>query len=498
MTVSGAFDYINPVDDVDTMSKQYARGLLMNARGNSGAILSQIFRGFAQALVGKTDIDDSATAITAFVMAKEVGYKSVLAPVEGTILTVIRMTAEDLEKNQKEYRTPEQVFSAAVTFAKQALDKTPSLLPMLKKAGVVDSANKDVLLIGASPESNKGVSAENDVANADYGYCCEVIVRQTKAQAKAFNEAKLKKSLSELADSLVTVQDEDIVKVHAHSPHPGKFLEIAHALGDFHKVKIDNMSVQAQEHSMRLTGQQENGQHKKAVNAKPKNGSNHEVEKHASDKNGSLAKLSKKNEEPRVKQAVIVTVPSKAIGEMLKREYGVDAYIDQERAGNPSTGDFDQAIRQAHAETVFLVTDSSNNQLSAGNAIKLQENCVVNLIGARTIIEAIAAALSFNAQTHPRYNYRRMRNAIRLVETGLVSTSIRSIRYDDLIVRKDDFIGVVNKKVSVASKNLDITLAKTIRLMLKRKPNTKLIQVICGKQAPKASTNELKKIIATE
>ncbi|MEG0404222.1 MAG: DAK2 domain-containing protein, partial [Anaerorhabdus sp.] len=324
-------------DELSLVAKTLSKGLLMGARGNSGVILSQIFRGFYQGVDSKNEINAQDLA-EAFMNGSRVAYKAVMRPVEGTILTVIRESSElaQIYAQENPECSIDDYMSVLCIEAKKSLDSTPELLPVLKEVGVVDSGGAGLLLVlegfkavldGKPIEACEQTgtttnSAAIEMENEGFGYCTEFIVRLNNESLKTFKEEKLRKSLAQLGESIVVVQDEEIVKVHVHTLTPGDALNLAQRYGEFVKLKIENMQEQ---HNTITQGAETN------------------------------AKAESNNK----KKYAIIAV---AAGEGLKNlfeEYRVDKVISGGQTMNPSTEDFVAAIKELNAEHIFILPNNS-------------------------------------------------------------------------------------------------------------------------------------------
>ncbi len=460
MTLLGALDYLNPVEDLEQMLKDYSRGLLMNARGNSGAIFSQIIRGFSQTFVGVKgeSVSDPHIVIKAFANAKEVGYKSVLAPVEGTILTVIRLTSEKLIANQSKYEKIEEVFYDAAIFAKEALDQTPKMLKILEEAKLVDSGGYGLwkFILGmslwfekkpvelnsqanntSSKNGNEDVNTASDKEGIEQlGYCCEFIINLPTSKKEINFIPLLSKAFKHNSNSMVAIQDEDIVKVHLHSFNPGKILELGQKFGDFSKIKIDNMTYQAETHTI--------------------------ISEAISYKYRVKNKKEKKKDIRTKETAVIACVCSNKIGEYMVDKKMVDSYINQEDTGNPSTEIFINEFKKHNAKRIILITDNGNITMSAHSAAKIYEESKVSVIEAKTPYEAIISADKYVKSKKKINNIIRIKSAIKKVNTFMFSTSTKNLKTGNVIVKKDEPIVIHNKKIIGSAKQF-LELFKKIK-----------------------------------
>lgn len=419
-------------DELSIIAKILSKGLLMGARGNSGVILSQIFRGFYQGIDGKNEVNATELA-EAFMNGSRVAYKAVMRPVEGTILTVIRESSDMAQLYVVEHPecTPIEYMEVLCKEAKIALDYTPELLPVLKEVGVVDSGGAGLLLVlegfkaalegtpfEASEVNNTAVNAAVAMENEGFGYCTEFIVRLNNESQKTFKEDKLRKSLSQLGESIVVVQDEDIVKVHVHTLTPGDALNIAQRYGEFVKLKIENM----QEQHNTITSEA-----------------------------NSTVQAEKK------KYAIIAV----AAGEGLKslfEEYRVDKVISGGQTMNPSTEDFVAAIKELNAEHIFVLPNNSNIILAAQQAQMVLENDNIHVLQTKSIPQGLSACIMFNPEVEVEDNLNEMQAAIAHVKTGQVTYAIKDTTYDGMAINQGDYMGIFEKDIVVATPNkLEVT-----------------------------------------
>lgn len=419
-------------EHVGDISKVLSKGLLMGARGNSGVILSQIFRGFFQGVEGKDEID-AVTFAKAFVKGSEIAYKAVMRPVEGTILTVVReSSASTLQYVEHETITDIRlVIDKLVEEAKVSLIKTPELLPVLKEVGVVDSGGAGLVKIlegfqaalhgnpialqeGSQIQQAAGAAMESD----EFGYCTEFIVRLNPNTNTAFSEDKLKKQLSRIGESIVVVQDDDIVKVHVHTLMPGEALNMAQRYGEFVKLKIENMQEQ----------------------------------------HDHLTLVQKEAEEAPKKQYGIIAVAAGAGLEQYFKELRVDVVVSGGQTMNPSTEDFVAAAKKLRAEHILILPNNSNIVLAAQQAAEVLEELDIHVIPTKTIPQGIAACIMFNPDVDVTSNLEEMNEAFGRVKTGQVTYAIKDTTFDGLQINANDYMGIREKEIVVSKpEKLDVT-----------------------------------------
>lgn len=445
---SGAKEVANRNDmNVYDIAKAFSKGLLMGARGNSGVILSQIFRGFAISLEGKDTIN-AVDLADAFVSGKEVAYKAVMKPVEGTILTVIRESSDLLSEQVQSNWTIEKCFEVLIKEAKASLNRTPDLLPVLKEVGVVDSGGTGLLkilegfqqaVLGKVVEKSMATVTEQDkpmagaeVEGEEYGYCTEFLLRipenPSELEKKPFVEKRFTSVLSSHGNSLVVVRDEDIVKVHVHTLIPGYVLNYAQQFGEFVKIKIENMSEQ----------------HTELVNS-----------------NKDPIKQNEQKE-----YGIIAVATGKGIEDLFK-EYRADYIVTGGQTMNPATDDFIKAIKQVNAKKIFILPNNSNIILAANQACEVcEEGVEARVIPTKTIPQGLTACMMFNPEENFDANTEEMTSSIESVKSGQVTFAIRDTSIDGVEVKKDEFIGMSNKTIICSHPNKIQATIKTIETML--------------------------------
>lgn len=453
---SGVKDAIaSSSDSISDVAKALSRGLLMGARGNSGVITSQIFRGFYQSLDGKNEIDTQEVAI-AFENGARVAYKAIMKPVEGTILTVIREAAWYANRyvGENAELTIEEYFAKLIEFAKESLDHTPDLLPVLKEVGVVDSGGfglvtilegMNAYLIGQPIEAKETTSLDSynpalDIDNDEFGYCTEFIVRLND-EYKDFDENRLKNKLAKIGESLVVVKDDDIVKVHVHTLKPGDALNIGQRYGEFLKLKIENMQEQ---HS--------------ALQASPE-----------------TASLKPQEE----KEYAIISVCAGEGLEKLFKELRCDVVISGGQTMNPSTESFVEEINKLNARHIFILPNNSNIILAANQAADILSDLDIKVIPSKSIQEGISALSMFNPETDVDSNLEEMQEAMKNVQSGSVTYAIKDTMFNGVEVKTGDFIAMTNKTIVASNKDKMTTVYALLDEMFK-KDEAELITLITG------------------
>lgn len=474
---SGAKEIQNRSDlSVSEIAKVFSRGLLMGARGNSGVITSQIFRGFSQGLEGLNDANAIQFA-AAFVNGVKVAYKAVMRPVEGTILTVIRESATHLSEVVKDTWTITKCMDVLIKEAHASLKRTPELLPVLKEVGVVDSGGAGLIKIlegmklgleGHFVERNKATAMESEnpliaagakMEDEEFGYCTEFIMcLGPDSVKKPFNEKRFTNVLASRGNSIVVVHDEDIVKVHIHTLNPGTVLNYAQQFGEFLKLKIENMTEQ---HHALEAGEA--------------------VEPHE-----DLVE----EEKPRSKYAIIAVSSGDGITSFFN-DIGVNDIVKGGQTMNPSAEDFVSAIKKANADIVYILPNNSNILMAASQACEMMSEDGVDayVIPSKTILQGITAAIMFDPDGTKEDNFREMKAALKNVKSGEVTFAIRDTEINGLSIKKDDFIGICEKEIVV---NGDSKIEIALSLLEKMVDETKsIITVLIGQDVTSEESEAL-------
>ncbi len=447
-------------DQFAILAKTLSKGLLMGARGNSGVITSQIFRGFYQATTGKEEVDVNDLA-NAFKKGSEVAYKAVMRPVEGTILTVIRESSTDAMQylNENPDITIEEYMDKLIEFAYVSLEHTPELLPVLKEVGVVDSGGAGLLVIlegfKAALEGNPFKLEENtgavmtvasDIENGEFGYCTEFIIKLDDNGAAIFSEDKFKNALGKLGDSIVVVQDEELVKVHVHTLTPGDALNMGQRYGEFLKLKIENMQEQ---HNELQT---------------------------------SEATVNKVQEEK--EYALIACVAGEGLKQLFT-EYRCDEIISGGQTMNPSTEDFVEAIKKVNAKHIFLLPNNSNIILAAQQAAVVMDDLNIHVLTTKTIPEGLSACIMFNPEATIEDNLEEMNQAIAHVKTGQVTYAIKDTTFEGLEIKEGDYMGMFEKNIVSSNTDEYSVIVDLLKNMIDE--DSELLTIICGEN----STSEM-------
>jgi len=466
-----------------------ASAMLKGARGNSGVILSLLFRGIANGFKDKDEVDGKAL-VSAFHIGVEMAYKAVMNPTEGTILTVARMAFDAGRAAAEVENDPIIVFGALCSAAHDALDKTPEMLPVLKKAGVVDAGGKglcmildgmlsllrDGVMVESAPQEeaeSTGIQAQIDASSEffknaaaefdsviNFTYCTEFIIGKSEDLEKS--PLELRSYLETIGDCVVVAEDDDIIKVHVHTEHPGKAMEEALTFGQLLTVKVENMKEQ----------------HRKAA------------EKYEKEKAAAEAERKKKDEmqiaEP-VDEAGFVAVAS---GEGLIgvfKDLGCSHVVSGGQSMNPSTEDIYEAVMATPAKTVFVLPNNKNIILAAEQVIPLVNDREVIIIPTKTIPQGLVAMLSYAQDSTPELNREYMTSALANVATGQVTYAARNSEFGLTKIKEGDIIALNNGKLTLKEKDPIKAVVKLAKEMITR--DTSYVSLIFGNGITDAQAN---------
>ena len=452
MTIMSAASEVSALEnpDMETLAKAISSGSLRGARGNSGVILSQLLRGFTRS-VRKSEVLDASAIAAAMERAVETAYKAVMKPKEGTILTVAKEAALKAVEIAPEAEELQPFFDEVFAHAEETLARTPEMLPVLKEAGVVDSGGQGLLEVmrGAidgfmgkeidysvfEKSSSPSVTKISPQAEADikFGYCTEFIIL-LESPVSEEEEHKFKEFLTSIGDSIVVVADEEIIKVHVHTNHPGQAIERALTYGALSRMKIDNMREEHQEKLIK------------------------DAEK--------LAKEQEEAEKLPPKEAGFIAVSAGEGLTEIFRELGVDYLIEGGQTMNPSTEDMLNAISKVNAETVYIFPNNKNIILAANQARDLTEDKKIVVVPTKTVPQGITAMISFVPEKSAEENAEVMEEAISKVHTGQITYAVRDTRLDDKEIHEGDIMGIGDKGILAVGGNKEKVAEATIAEMM--------------------------------
>ena len=478
LTIMAAAREVSALENpsMDELSKKISSGSLRGARGNSGVILSQLLRGFCKEIKGKKQITVSVLA-DGFVRAVETAYKAVMKPKEGTILTVAKGVAEkavELSEMDMDFETLGQEI---LDHGNEVLKQTPELLPVLKEAGVVDSGGQGLMefLTGAyngltgkeeikEPVTSGGAakaqtmsSEEIDTSHIKYGYCTEFIIMLEK-EYNAEIEAKFKEFLTSIGDSLVVVSDDEIVKVHVHTNHPGLAFEKGLEYGSLTSMKVDNMR---EEHKEKVIHEQDR---KKA------------------------AEQEAAKEEPKKPFGFVAVSVGEGLNDIFK-DLGVDHSIEGGQTMNPSTEDVLDAISKVNAETVFVFPNNKNIILAANQAAEIEEEKQVIVIPTKTIPQGISALISFDETATAEANQAGMEDAITAVKSGQVTYAVRDTSIDGKEIKTGDYMGIDDVGIQAVGQDITEVVKDLIGAMADE--DSELLSIYYGSDVEEEKANAL-------
>ncbi|WP_334333054.1 MULTISPECIES: DAK2 domain-containing protein [unclassified Companilactobacillus] len=469
LTIQSGFKAVNESesDNVGILGKALAKGLLMGARGNSGVITSQIFRGFSKSIENKDTLNAMDLA-KAFDDGVKTAYKAVMKPVEGTILTVARFGAEAAMKKVESTNDTVEILKAVVKGSKVGLEKTPSLLPVLKEVGVVDSGGQGLVFIyegfleglsGQTSGDEEYVPDERDMAemvNASHhqsvqgqfntdeiqnGYCTEMMVELGKdpTSDEKFNNDTLRNYLDTIGDSLICVADDEVVKVHVHTNYPYKVWAAGRKYGALSKIKIDNMRLQ------------------------------HET----------IVEEDEPVAEPEQKQidyAVIAVSSGEGLAQLFE-SLGVTHIISGGQTMNPSTNDIVDAINKSNAKRALVLPNNGNIIMAAKQAVDLVD-IPVAIVGTKTISQGMTAMLSFNPEADLEENEENMEDSLDTVKSGQITQAIRDTEIDGLKITKGHYMGIVDGKILVDDPDIVAGTEKMLDKMIDE--DSEVITIMVG------------------
>lgn len=455
-------------DKLGEVAKALSKGSLKGARGNSGVILSQLFRGFAEFLKDYEQVDTVQFA-KALMGGSDKAYKAVMKPVEGTMLTVARVTAEKSVKIANETKDFTDFFTRILDVAKDTLDNTPNLLPVLKQAGVVDSGGMGVLYIMMGAANALDEDFDLDISSFDakdislpsfsdtdssqsieFGYCTEFFIKNLHPYIKDEDIEKLKQKLERLGDSIVVVGDMDLIKVHFHTNMPGKGLQLGLRFGELSNIKIDNMREQ-HSHNMEYT------------------------------------ELAMADNSPEKDFGILSVAMGEGIANLFK-DINADYIIEGGQTMNPSIEDILNAANKVRAKEIFILPNNSNIVLSAKQAAELSDK-PIHVIPTKSIPQGLAALIAYNPELPIDENSNLMLKAIEQVKTGQVTYAVRDSNFDNQQIQEGDFMGLSNGTIMTVGKDIETVTQDLLKHMVDE--DDEIITLLYGKDAEEETTNQI-------
>ena len=480
LTIMSAANEVGAIANptMETLAKAISTGSLRGARGNSGVILSQLFRGFCKEMSKMNEVTVENIAI-ATQRATETAYKAVMKPKEGTILTVAKGVSEKAAEIALETDDVVEAIEKIILHAEYVLSKTPDMLPVLKEAGVVDSGGQGLVVVlrgmldaatgkvtdfeitapkNAQSEAGKGIGAAIDNVDIKFGYCTEFIIMLDK-EFNEKTEQDFKAFLSSIGDSIVCVSLDDIVKVHVHTNHPGKAFEKALEYGQLTKMKVDNMR---EEHNQKVVAQAE-------LQA------------------AAAADAMKKNSEPAKDFGFITIAAGSGLADIF-RGLGVDQVIEGGQTMNPSTEDILEAADRINAKTIYVLPNNGNIILAAQQAASIVEGKKLVVIPSKTVPQGITAMINFEMTRNAEENTEAMTEALSSVSTGQLTYAVRDTTIEGKTIKKDDILGLGDKGLAAVGQDITATMIEMLKTMVDE--DSELISVYFGEDIEEEAANE--------
>ncbi|HDJ6929813.1 TPA: fatty acid kinase catalytic subunit FakA [Staphylococcus aureus Sa_TPS3148] len=456
--------------NIGELGKTFSKGLLMGARGNSGVILSQLFRGFCKNIESESEINSKLLA-ESFQAGVETAYKAVMKPVEGTILTVAKDAAQAAVEKANNTEDCIELMEYIIVKANESLENTPNLLAVLKEVGVVDSGGKGLLCVYEGfLKALKGEKVEAKVAKLDkdefvhdehdfhgvintediiYGYCTEVMVRFGKNK-KAFDEQEFRQDMSQFGDSLLVINDEEIVKVHVHTEYPGKVFNYGQQYGELIKLKVENMREQHREVIR-----------KEQHSAKPKMET--------------------------VETAIITISMGEGISEIFK-SMGATHIISGGQTMNPSTEDIVKVIEQSKCKRAIILPNNKNILMASEQAASIVDAEAV-VIPTKSIPQGISALFQYDVDATLEENKAQMADSVNNVKSGSLTYAVRDTKIDGVEIKKDAFMGLIEDKIVSSQSDQLTTVTELLNEMLAE--DSEILTVIIGQDAEQAVTDNM-------
>ncbi|HCY7366148.1 TPA: fatty acid kinase catalytic subunit FakA [Staphylococcus aureus] len=456
--------------NIGELGKTFSKGLLMGARGNSGVILSQLFRGFCKNIESESEINSKLLA-ESFQAGVETAYKAVMKPVEGTILTVAKDAAQAAIEKANNTEDCIELMEYIIVKANESLENTPNLLAVLKEVGVVDSGGKGLLCVYEGfLKALKGEKVEAKVAKIDkdefvhdehdfhgvintediiYGYCTEMMVRFGKNK-KAFDEQEFRQDMSQFGDSLLVINDEEIVKVHVHTEYPGKVFNYGQQYGELIKLKVENMREQHREVIR-----------KEQHTAKPKMET--------------------------VETAIITISMGEGISEIFK-SMGATHIISGGQTMNPSTEDIVKVIEQSRCKRAIILPNNKNILMASEQAASIVDAEAV-VIPTKSIPQGISALFQYDVDATLEENKAQMADSVNNVKSGSLTYAVRDTKIDGVEIKKDAFMGLIEDKIVSSQSDQLTTVTELLNEMLAE--DSEILTVIIGQDAEQAVTDNM-------
>ncbi|MGN0369814.1 MAG: DAK2 domain-containing protein [Butyrivibrio sp.] len=492
LTIMSAAKEVNALDNptMESLSKAISGGSLRGARGNSGVILSQLLRGFTKVIREYDKLDSQILAMAAQ-KAVETAYKAVMKPKEGTILTVARGMAEKIAELAPKISDIEELMDLVIKHGDVVLEQTPELLPVLKQAGVVDSGGQGLMQVmkgaydallgkeinfeavesqGRASSGSSEISAQGlTEADIKFGYCTEFIVMIEKEFNEA-KEAEFKAYLESIGDSIVLVADDEIIKVHVHTNHPGLAFEKGLTFGSLTRMKVDNMREE----------------HHERVIANASKIANEQAEKEPEPVEEDV---------PNKKYGFISVSAGEGLSEIFK-SLGIDYVIEGGQTMNPSTEDMLNAIEKVHADNVFIFPNNSNIILAAQQAQSIVEDKNIIVVPTKTVPQGISAMIVYDEEATPEDNLATMQDEIANVKSGSVTYAVRDTEIDDKTIKQGDIMGIGDKTIMAVGQDISTVTKDMIGSLVDE--DSELISIYYGNEVTKEDAEALAAAVEEE
>ncbi|MDY3745543.1 MAG: DAK2 domain-containing protein [Lachnospiraceae bacterium] len=485
MTIMAAAREVEQIEEptMEKLSRAISMGALRGARGNSGVILSQLFRGFTKEIKETKELDLTILA-AALARATETAYKAVMKPKEGTILTVAKGISQKAAEAALEFDDMQEAMAVVIDYGDEVLKQTPEMLPVLKQAGVVDSGGQGLMevlkgaydcFIGKEdvvidvPKTGRVsqdlVSDDIDTADIKFGYCTEFIVMLEKPYTEE-TEREFKAYLESIGDSIVCVNDEDIVKVHVHTNDPGLAIQKGLSYGSLTSMKIDNMREEHQEKVI-----------KDAAKAAAKQAEEDKAKAEAA-----------KAAEPRKEAGFVAVSIGEGMNEIFKG-LGVDYIIEGGQTMNPSTEDMLKAVDAVNADTVYILPNNKNIILAAEQAKYLVEDKEVAVIPSKTIPQGIAALINYVVGESAEENLEHIKEEMAAVKSGQLTYAVRDTQIDDKVIKEGDIMGIGDQGIMAVGQDIEATALALVDAMVDE--DSELISIYYGADTSEEEAGQL-------
>ena len=470
MAAKSELEKTEKVNDISVISKLISQNMLLGARGNSGVILSQIFKGFSKSFQDKKEVT-IIDMVEAFSIAAKTAYSAVLKPVEGTILTVIRQVSEDLKEKISINYDFNELFKEVVLLARNSCDNTPNLLQVLKDVGVTDSGAEGLFAIfegmslyfqdkpvsvNDNNEDVKKFISDTEVYNGEFGYCTEFILDIDNP--KKFNKEEITQKLEKNGSSMVIVQDDNLFKVHIHTKKPGSILNLVNSFGQFVKIKIENMTIQA-------NNSKDNA-----------NNFNNKIKDY-------LNRISN------IKKCGLISCNYGQGIINLAKEYGADFVVEGGQTNNPSTKDLVNAIQSVNAKTIFILPNNSNIILSAQQAATIVNDKKIVIIPTKSQAQCLSVIMSFSQENSETENQLLMKSTLKNIKYAEIAPSIKDVKINGVKIKKGEYMAVVQNKIVGTSKTYNESAKIALEKMLSI--DSQIVTIIYGQDASEADAKEL-------